>query len=357
MGQTFLTQAARIGRFAARILANASAKEKLAKLGDQHMLPKNVGDTLIFRRWLPYGATATSGDSQNRFFQNANGDRTASIVQAHQTVEGFTPTAESISAVDIPVTMQQYSCLFSWTDKTADLYEDDIPAQMKLNIANRMTFVIELKIYGELKAGTNQYFGGSGATTIATTYGPITLDLVRRIVANLDANHAQPITKTLSPGKDYGTVPVRMGYIVLHHSDLSPDIRNMSGFRDAIEYASGSPMPDELGKVEEFRFIKHPDLPPLQNAGAVVATAVNMFSTSGANADVYPFIVLAEDCFGQVALRGMTGVKPTFLPTNQVDKADIFGQRGYAGAMFWKAVVRLNEGWMAVGNVCRTSLA
>ena len=43
--------------------------------------------------------------------------------------------------------------------------------------------------------------------------------------------------------------------------------------------------------------------------------------------------------------------------TNQIDKADIFGQRGYAGAMFWKAVVRLNEGWMAVGNVCRTTLA
>ena len=115
-------------------------------------------------------------------------------------------------------------------------------------------------------------------------------------------------------------------------------------------------MPGELGKVEEFRFIKHPDLPPLQNAGAAVASAVGMQSTSGSNVDVYPFLVIAQDAFGQVALRGENAVNSTFLPTSHKDKADIFGQKGYAGASWWKAIMKQNEGWYAVGNACVTNL-
>jgi len=354
--QAYTTSAQRIGRFAGRILAHAIAQEMLAKMGTQHSLPKNVSDTIIFRRWLPYGATASTSSSQNQFFQNANGDRGNAIVQAHQTAEGITPPPDSITPLDITVVMQQYTCLYGYTDKTADLYEDDIPAQMKIQISERVTFVNELKIYGELKAGTNQYYGGAAATTIGTVTAPITLNMVRRIVKNLDANHGKPINKMLSASDKYGTTPVRMGYTVYHHSDLSPDIRDMAGFEDAIKYASGTPLPGELGKVEEFRFIKHPDLPPLQNAGAAVASAPGMQSTSAVNIDVYPFIVLADEAFGQVALRGMGAIKPAFLPTGVIDKADVFGQRGYAGAMWWKAVVRQNEGWMATGNVAVSTI-
>ncbi len=345
----YLTAAARIGKFAGKILAHAVCEEILAKMGTQISMPKNVSDTIIFRRWLPYGATATSGNSQNRFYQDGNGDRGNVVVQQHQTQDGATPLPESITPVDIPAVMQQYSCLYGWTDKTADLFEDDIPAQMKIQVGERVAYVNELKIYGELRAGTNQYYGGTG-TSIGTVNGPITLGMVRKIVANLDANHAKPINKMLASSKDYGTTPVRMGYAVYIHSNLSPDVRDMPGFEDSSKYASGTPFPGELGKVEDFRFIKHPDMPPLQNAGAAVG-ATGLQSTSGSLIDVYPFIVLALDAFGQVSLRGESALKPTFLPTGQKDKADVFGQRGYAGTLWWKAVVRQNEGWMAIGNV------
>ena len=353
--QQYTTATQRIGRFAGKILAHAVCQEILAKLGSQISMPKNVSDTIIFRRWLPYGATATNGNTQNRFFQDGNGDRGNVIVQQHQTVEGVTPTPESITPVDITVVMQQFCCLYGYTDKTADLFEDDIPAQMKIQIGERVSFVNELKIYGELKGGTNQYYGGTG-TSIPTVNGVITLPMVRRIVKNLDANHGKPVNKIIAASQNYGTTPVRMGYAVYHHSDLSPDIRDMAGFEDASKYASQTPLPGELGKCEEFRFIKHPDLPPLQNAGAAVAAAPGIQSTSGANIDVYPFIVVAQDCFGQIALRGAGALQPTFLPTGQKDKADVFGQRGYAGTMWWKQVVRQNEGWMAIGNVGVTTL-
>lgn len=351
--QQYGTAAQRIGRFAGKILAHAVCEEILAKLGTQISMPKNVSDTIVFRRWLPYGATATSGNTQNRFYVDGNGDRGNAVVQAHQTQDGTTPTPESITPVDITVVMQQYSCLYGYTDKTADLYEDDIPAQMKIQIGERVAFVNELKIYGELRAGTNQYYGGTG-TSLATVNGKITLNMVRKIVKNLDANHGKPVNKMISASGDYGTTPVRMGYAVYVHSDLSPDVRDLAGFEDASKYASGTPLPGELGKVEEFRFMKHPDLPPIQNGGAAVG-ATGLQATT-ANVDVYPFIVLAMDAFGQVALRGASALQPTFLPTGMKAKSDPFGQRGYAGTMWWKAVVRQNEGWMAIGNVGITAL-
>jgi N4-gp56 family major capsid protein len=91
-------------------------------------------------------------------------------------------------------------------------------------------------------------------------------------------------------------------------------------------------------------------MPPIQNGGAAIG-GTNLYSTSGTSIDVYPFIVLAMDAFAQISLRGETAIKPTHLPTGQKDKADIFGQRGYVGAMWWKAVLRKNDGWMAIGNV------
>ena len=347
--QQYTTATQRIGRFAGKILAHAVCQEILAKLGEQISMPKNVSDTIIFRRWLPYGATATNGNTQNRFYIDANGDRGNVVVQGHQVAEGTTPPPESIAPVDISVTMQQYCCLYGYTDKTADLFEDDVPAQMKIQIGERISFVNELKIYGELKAGTNQYYGGTG-TSIATVNGPITLNLVRKVVKNLDANHGKPVNKMLAPSGDYGTTPVRMGYAVYMHSDCSPDVRDLAGFEDASKYASGAPLPGELGKVEDFRFIKHPDLPPIQNGGAAVG-ATGLYSTTGSLIDVYPILILAQDCFGQIALRGAGAVSPTFLPTGHKDKADVFGQRGYAGALWWKQVVRKNEGWMAILNV------
>lgn len=352
--QGYITAAQRIGRFAGKILAHAVCEEMLAKLGTQISMPKNVSDTIIFRRWLPYGATATNNNTINRSYQDGNGDRGNAIVQSHQTQEGVTPPPETISPADIPVVMQQYCCLYGYTDKTADLYEDDIPAQMKIQIGERVSFVNELKIYGELKAGANQWYGGTG-TTLATVNGKITLPLLRKITKNLDANHAKPINKMLSASEKYGTTPVRMGYSVYMHSDLSPDVRDLPGFEDAIKYASGTPMPGELGKCEEFRFMKHPDLPPIQNGGAAVG-ATGLQSQGASNIDVYPCLVLANDCFGQVSLRGAGALQPTFLPTGHKDKADVFGQRGYAGTMWWKAVVRQNEGWYAILNVGVTAL-
>jgi N4-gp56 family major capsid protein len=345
--QNFSLTPGRINRFKGEILAHAVPLEVLGKTGRQIPMPRNNSDTYVARRWLPYGATALNSSTMNQFFGNAPGDRGAAITQAHQIQEGVTPPPDSIVPMDITVVVMQYGCLYGFTDKTYDLYEDDIPKAMIEQIGERVTLVNEMIIWGALRGCTNAYFAGAG-TSVATVNGGLTLGMVRRIAKNLQANHGKPVNKMLKSGPNFGTDAVAEGYCVYCHTDLEPDIRDLPNFVPAEKYASGTPMPNEIGKCERFRFITSPDLPSIQDGGAAIG-ATGLASTTGVSIDVYPFIVAAQDAWGQIALRGKDSLSPTFLPPGEKSKADPLGQRGYAGTAWWKAVMVENSGWMAVG--------
>ena len=348
--QTFNLTPGRINKFKGEILKHAVPDECLVRAGRQVKFPKNSSDTYVARRFLPYGATATSASSQNAFFQNGPGDRGNLVVQANQMTEGVTPQADSIIPVDISVQMAQYGCLYSVTDKTAELYEDDIPAQMIKQVGERITFVGEMIVYGALRACTNVYFGGAG-TSISTVTGPLTMGLLRRVTRGLQANHARPVNSVLSASQNFGTNPVPAGYTIYCHTDMEPDLRDLPNFTPAEQYASGKPMPGEIGMCERMRFITSPDLPPIQDGGAAVGSAPGLNSTSGSNIDIYPMIVLGQDAFSQISVRGIDSLDPTYLQPGEKTKADPLGQRGYIGASFWKAVMIENPGWMAIANV------
>jgi len=61
--------------------------------------------------------------------------------------------------------------------------------------------------------------------------------------------------------------------------------------------------------------------------------------------------VVGQDAWSQIAVRGMESLSPTYLAPGQISKSDPFGQRGYAGTIWWKAALVENNGWMAVVNV------
>lgn len=344
--QTFGLTPARLNKYKGQILSHAVPQEVLSRQGRQVEMPKGNSDTYVARRFLPYGATASS---PNTFFANGTGDRGNAIVQAHLTQEGITPPPESIVPMDVTTVVQQYSCLYGFTDKTFYLYEDDIPKEMIKQVGERVALVNELINYGTLRSCTNQFYAGTG-TTQATVNGPITLGFLRKITKSLQANHAKPVNNVLKPSQLYGTDPVAEGFTIFCHTDMEPDIRDLPGFVPAEKYASGKPMEHEIGKVERMRFITSPDLPSFQDAGAAIA-GLNLYSTSGSNIDVYPVIVIAQDAWSQLAVRGLSALDPTYLPPGQKSKSDPFGQRGYAGTIWWKAALVENNGWMAVGNV------
>lgn len=355
MGATYNSISQRIGRFKGKMLARAAVQESLARDGRQEALPANHGDTYIARRYLSYGQLSTNANTANRFFADGTGDRSAAMVQAHQTAEGITPESDSLTPMDVSVVMRQYSCLFAYTDKMALMHEDNIPVEMKKVNAERLALVNEQVIYGGLKGCTNQYFGGSG-TTLATVNGKITLPLLRRMAVNLVANHGQPVNQRLKASPDFGTEAVMDAFNVYCHSNCEPDIRDLPNFKGVESYASGKPMKNEIGKCERFRFIIHPDLPEIQDVGAAIG-ALGLKSTTGTLIDVYQIVVTAQDAWSQVAVRGVDSVKIANIATGRSnDGSDPFGQRGLVGAMWWKAVMIENHGWMAIANVGITNL-
>lgn len=353
--QTFALTPGRINRFKGEILKHAVPFECLSRVGRQVPMPQNSSDTYVARRFLPYGATAAN---PNTFFNTVSGgDRAAAYVQLHLTQEGVTPSPDSIQPFDITEIVNQYSCLYGFSDKTFRLYEDDIPDEMKIQIGERVGLVNEMIVYGKLKSCTNQFYGGTG-TGRGTTNGPMTQALQRAVVRSLQANHTKPMTNMLKASDQFDTSAVAMGWFAYGHTDLEGMIRDLPNFTPVEKYASGEPVENEIGKCERFRYVLSPDLPSYLDAGAAIATYTGSgtgFSTSGTNLDIYPVIVMGKDSFSQIAVRGLNSMKPIFISPDEISKSDPLSQRGYAGTIWWKGTMIENQLWMAVVNVARSA--
>ena len=328
-------------RAAQDMLAHAQPITVLGDFGTQREMPQNSTDTLVFRRTLPFAASATGTaiEGTNRYVG------TPAVVPSQFVLgEGATPNSNTISFQDVSVQLQQYGLLFKFSSKVELLYEDDIPGEMVKLTGETMAEVLELVRYGILKAGsTVVYVNG---TSRAAVNSVISLNALRKAARTLESNRAKRVTSRLAPGVDFGTRAVQPAFLVFVHTDAVADIRNLPGFTKVEEYGTFKPIHDmEIGACEDFRFIKSPLLASFQASGS--ATLNGCLSIGGSNVDVYPFLVIGEDAWGQVALKGMNSIKPTVLKSQNINHANPLGQFGYVGASTWFAAVRLNEAWMA----------
>lgn len=343
---TYSSPAGRINKVKGQILAHAVPTEVLGITGSNQDMPKKQGDNIIFRRWIPFGGALTNSSTINQWVVT---------VGAHALQEGVTPSADSLTPQDITVLMQQYGCLYMYTDRQDDLHEDDIPPQMKKQTGERMGLVREMVRYGALKAATNLFY--SGGTSRATVAATVSYNLLSKIARSLLANHAKTITRVLSPSPLFNTTGIEAGFLVFCHTDNEHDIRALPGFKETTVYGQKKTVHEmEIGSLGRFRFVVSPELAGYADSGAAIA-GTTLFSTTGTLADVYPMIVVAEDAWGEVALRGESSFEYTDLKPGQKDKSDPHGQRGYVGAKFYSAATVLNNGWMAIAEVAITSLS
>jgi N4-gp56 family major capsid protein len=329
-------------RAAQGMLEHAQPITVLGDFGTQREMPQNSTDTLVFRRTLPFGASTVGTTIENSSRYVGTPDITASnFVLA----EGVTPNANTISFQDVSVQLQQYGVLFKYSSKVEQLYEDDIPGEMVKLTGETLAEVMEMVRYGVLKAGSTViYANGSSRSAINTA---ISLNAIRKAARTLESNRSRRVTSRLAPGVNFGTRAVQPAYVVFCHTDAVSDIRNLPGFTRVEEYGSFKPIHDrEVGACEDFRFISSPLLKSFLAAGASVGSS-GMLSVGASNVDVYPFIIIGEDAWGQVALKGMSAIKPVVLKASQTNHANPLGQFGYVGASTWFATVRLNDAFMA----------
>ena len=301
----------------------------LDKFGLTKRMPKNKSAVIKFRRPVVFS------------------EKTAPLV------EGITPDTTAFSYEDVTATLKQYGMVVAITDIIEDTHEDPVLNDATIQAGENIGRTIEALSYAVLKAGTGVFY--ANGSTRAGVNSVITLAKQRAVTRSLKAQKAYKITRMLSGSPDYETRAIEAAYIGVAHTDLEADLRGLPGFVPTAEYGTRQTLcPEEIGSVEDVRYILSPDLDPFQAGGS--ATLNGMVADDSTNVDVYPILYFGKEAYGNVALRGQGAVSPTIIPVGQKTKDDPLGQRGYVGWKTWYVCVRLNENWMTRLEVGVTDL-
>jgi N4-gp56 family major capsid protein len=297
----------------------------LEKFGQAKSLPSNSSKVEKFRRYNALSTTPVT------------------------LTEGVTPASQALTVTDVTATLQQYGGLVQVSDVILDTHEDNTLNEAINLLGEQAAQMIEKMRFGIVKAGTNVLYANGGARNATNT--AITTAMQRKAVRTLKRQNTRPITSIVRSTAAFGTENVAPGFVGLIHPDLEGDVRLMTGFVPAESYGSLSPWENELGKVDDVRYVTSTIFEPWADAGGAKGT---MLSTTGVNADVYPVLYLGRDAYGIIALKGQYAVTPMVSNAKPSD-SDPLAQRA---SVAWKAMqtcVILNDAWMARLEVAATA--
>ena len=289
----------------------------LEKFGQAKELPSNNSKVIKFRRYNALGTTPAA------------------------LTEGVTPTSTSLTSTDVTATLSQYGNVTTITDVIMDTHEDPVLQEAVSLLGEQAAIMIEKMRFGVIKAGTNVLYANGAARNAVNT--AITTAMQRKAVRALKRQEARPITSIVRSTPAFGTENVSPGFVGLIHPDLEGDVRNMTGFIPAEKYGSITPWENELGKVEDVRYVTSTVFEPWANGGGAKDT---MLSTAGTSADVYPVLYVGRDAYGIIALKGQYAVTPMVVNPKPSD-SDPLAQRGHASWKAMQTAVILNDLWMA----------
>jgi len=290
------------------------------KFGQAKSLPGNSSKVEVFRRYTALPTTPTA------------------------LTEGVTPTAQTLAKSDVTATLVQYGDLITVSDVIMDTHEDPVLNESIELLGEQAAQMIEKMRYGVLKAGTNKLHANGAARTDVNT--PFTVALQRKAVRALKRQNARPITSVVRSTPNFGTENVAPGFVAIIHPDMESAVRDQPGFTPSEKYGSISPWENEIGKIDDVRYLSTTIVEPYADAGGLKGT---MLSTSGTNADVYPVIFLGRDAYGIVALKGQYAVTPMVTNAKPSD-SDPLAQRSHVGWKSMQTCVILNDAWQVVAE-------
>lgn len=263
--------------------------------------------------------------------------------------EGVTPSSTQLTHTDVTATLGQYGDIVTITDVVNDTHEDPVLNEAVEILGEQQAQMIERVRFDVVKAGTNVFYANGVARNAVNT--PITRAIQRKVTRLLKRQHAKTFTKVIRSTPSWGTEPVQPSYIGLVHPDLESDIRNMDGFVPCEKYGSMTPYENEIGKVEDVRYLCSTIFDKWEDAGGAAGA---MLSTTGTNADVYPILYVARDAYGIVPLKGKSAMTPMVVNPDRPSDSDPLGQRGHVGWKGYQTAVILNELWMVRCEVAAT---
>jgi N4-gp56 family major capsid protein len=288
-------------------------------------MPKNKGVNIVFRRPVVFSAATTP------------------------LQEGVTPSPTQFRYEDVSASLKQYGQVVEVTDVIEDTHEDPVLQEATVILGEQAAQMVEKVRFGVIKAGTNVLYANGTARNQVNT--AVTRALLRRAVRTLKRQNARQITSVVKSTPSYGTEACAPAFVALFHPDCANDIRNLEGFVPSEKYGQLSPWENELGKCEDVRFVESTIFEPWADAGGVKGS---MLSTGGANADVYPILVVAKDAYGIVALKGAYAITPMVVNAKPSD-SDPMAQRSHVSWKTMQTAVILNDAWMVRLEVAATA--
>lgn len=268
--------------------------------------------------------------------------------------EGITPAPNTFTTTDVEATLVQYGDSLVISDVIQDTHEDPVLKEMMGAMGEQAAQMMEKMYFGVMKAGSNViYADGSARSSVVSV---LSLNLQRKAVRALKRQAAKLITKQMSTGPDYNSEPVAASYIALVHPDLEPDIRTITGFVPTEKYTQVTPHASEIGKIEGVRYIAGHFIEPWLGTGSSTTTGKLNSNVDGtAKCDVYPVILMGQDAFATVALKGMYAITPMVANAKPSD-SDPFAQRTKVAWKTMQTAAILNDLWMCRLEVACTSL-
>jgi len=198
---------------------------------------------------------------------------------------------------DLSVKMKQYGSgikVSAWRDMIG-LSQDK--NAMTERLARQASKTIDTLIRNVTAGGASNTTCSNGSPTATYLNNTDILTVIR----NLMSENAEMMTNMITASTGQGTTPIAPAYIVIAHTDLYLDIRNVAGFVEVKNYAKqGGTYMGEVGAIGPSRWI----------------LTTNAY-TSGSN---YYCLFLAQDAFGKAKIKG--GDRPLiFHPPNQTGDA------------------------------------
>lgn len=248
--------------------------------------------------------------------------------------EGVTPEGSNLSVTNITAQTNQYGDYVTFTDKVLMETQDPLLTETSEILGDQAADTFDQLTRDVLAAGTSVFYANSVAGTDSVAANVSATDY-RKIARALRKNKARKITKIIKGTDQVGTTPIRAAYIAIVSPDTHYDLKGLesSGFIPVHKYpASMQPLPDEIGSLDEFRFVE--------------TTNAKIFAGAGDNGkDVHADIILGEQAYGISRISGKA-LEFIYKPLGSAGTGDPLNQRQTAG---WKAsfvAYRLNESFM-----------
>lgn len=261
-------------------------------------------------------------------------------------VEGVTPTGTKPTITDYTATLAEYGDFIPYSGFMLDTHEDPILKEYGSLCVQQAAETVETLRYNVLKAGSNVGYANGGRSTVNT---PITLAAQRTATAALLRQRAHYITEITSSSAMFNKESVEASFVGVVHPDVSNDIRNMAGFIPTKNYGTVTPWKNEIGTVEDVRYVRSilaVPFPGLSGTTGGAKGAMRAVAGDTVAADVYPVLYLSTDAYGIVPLKGSNSISLIAHNPGSSGTGDPLNQRGTLGWKTATTTVILNDLWL-----------